>query len=891
MIQEIELKGISNSPSDHECADGELGTCLNLINEDGALKPIYATTGDDSLKLKETITDGEDAGIYERTIRFVHKVTHGDEIHIHYIAYVKFTDLEDVSNNGYLWQWGEKETGEWKDIGIVNKDFNSVNAIGNVLCFVGNDNILYAMWHNEHYVKFNKDSFSYKFSLKFIHNESQVPWADFEDLNGMYTEQGTTITVTVPGIQKIVNGVDAIVNKVLEEKGRDYFKHKVFGVVAVRLYDGSLINISNVFVIHDGFRRKVDFSVFAKRACIRTQLYKCNICINFDFGESDELIDGIEVYLTQGRDFLNTDKTYTFDVNENAISSQRYKFTVDRLAEEDLYKEIDKSIFLRSVFINKENFNKEIPLKRPLGTEESITLAQFERTDFGGMFSFVYNNRLHIANITQGITKWMDYLPVYSYLRTNIDDSYPDNFDNKGQFLGLSTARMCKCVAKIKGDKDYYFFGDIQYPLPPFMSFDISNATSCTFYIVAFNKYYKKEIRLHQSSMHGFSYYVYTAKSDDTQFKWLQVHDVEKANEKYTQKENGEWEEITAQEWLLEHIRYEEQSVNKRSQNIVRVSEAENPLVFPASNSVQVGSSTVKSLASNTHTISEGQFGTAPLYAFTDEGVWALITTSEGTYEARQPVNRDVVSNAEGILSTDDAVLYPTKRGIMLIQGTSSECITDVLRGKPFRFTDLFRKDFAKKVLDINGIPESAVTPLDFDKFLENASMTFDYKDQRLILYNNNVDYAFVFSFRSKMWGAMECDFKYNVNLYPDSYVVTKEGNIKNVHNDEPTGDTRYLVCTRPLVFGSPEHFKTMLTTIVRGYFRNKPGKCGIVLYASNDLFNWMPIATSVDKYLRGIAGSPYKYFRVALTGSLSVEESISGFSSDIQERWQNKLR
>ena len=129
MIQEIDFKGISNSPSDHECADGELGTCLNLINEDGALKPIYATSGDDSLKLNETITDGENAGIYERTIRFVHKVTHGDEIHIHYIAQVKFTDLNDVNNNGYLWQWCEKNTGEWKSIGITDKEFNSVTAI------------------------------------------------------------------------------------------------------------------------------------------------------------------------------------------------------------------------------------------------------------------------------------------------------------------------------------------------------------------------------------------------------------------------------------------------------------------------------------------------------------------------------------------------------------------------------------------------------------------------------------------------------------------------------------------------------------------------------------------------------------------------------------------
>nr|CAI9751240.1 hypothetical protein WMHIBSEC_WMHIBSEC_CDS_0064 [Caudoviricetes sp.]CAI9751812.1 hypothetical protein AZFZUZMX_AZFZUZMX_CDS_0064 [Caudoviricetes sp.] len=894
MIQEIELKGISNSPSDHECADGELGSCLNLINEDGALKPIYSTAGDTSLKLDETITSGYNAGVYKRTIRFVHKVTHGDEIHIHYIAYVYAEGLKGKKDKGYLWQWYEPTTGEWQNIGIADKDFNSVNAIGNILCFVGDDNLLYAMLEDDHYVNFNKDTFNYTFSLKGKEEGLTIgPWAEFEDLDGMYKESATQMTVTVTGIQKIVNGVDAIVNKDLEEKGREYFKYKTFGVIAVRLYDGSLINISNVFILNERLERTIDFSIFAKRARIWTQLYKSSINISCNFGDADELVDGIDVYLTQGRDFLNTNKTYTFDENEAAIDQERYKFKIDRLSGEDLYREIDKSIFLRSIFIGKESFNKEIPLKRPLGTEESISLSQFERTNFGGYVSFVYNNRLHIADIVQGVTKWLDYLPTYTYFNINSDNTYPDNFDDKGNFLGFSTVRYCKmAIVKIKGDKDYYFKGKIQYPLPPFMSFDINYATSCTFYIVVFNKYYKKEIRLHQSTMHGFSYYVHTGASDNSQFEWLQIHKVKPTSAgTYDRTDNGEWEEITSLEWYMQNILYEEQYVNKRSSNLIRVSEAENPLVFPAANSVQVGSSVVKSLASNTHTISEGQFGTAPLYAFTDEGVWALITTGEGTYEARQPVSRDIVSNPDGIISTDDAVLYPTKRGIMLIQGTSSECITEALRGNPFRFTDLFRKDFAKKVLDINGIPDTAVDPIDFDKFLENANMTFDYKDQRLILYNNEVDYAYVFSFKSKMWGAMECDFKYNVNVYPDSYVVTKDGNIKNIHNDEPTEDTRYLVCTRPLVFGSPEHFKTMLTTIVRGYFRNKPGKCGIVLYASNDLFNWMPIATSVDKYLRGIAGSPYKYFRVALTGSLSVEESISGFSSDIQERWQNKLR
>lgn len=921
MIQEIDFKGISNSPSDHECADGELGTCLNLINEDGALKPIYATSGDDSLKLNETITDGENAGIYERTIRFVHKVTHGDEIHIHYIAQVKFTDLNDVNNNGYLWQWCEKNTGEWKSIGITDKEFNSVTAIGNVLCFVGNDNILYGYWQKDSYVIFDEDDFNFKFSAQRAYPKdalnsqnysysvtasmgdefwNNVMWSAF----GNESESNRLVYgINSTQLKNAFSAVDAILNDTLKNLGNEYFKYIVFGVVAVKLFDGTYVNISNVFTISP--QRITDFigfnaedKTFSYSACISS----VRMQIDSNLENIGDFIQGIDIYVTHGDTFLDFEKTC------NVKSTREGTFTLSRLKNKELYKAVEDKPFFKSVSLAKEEINKPFYLKRPIGTEESLSLADFKRIRFGGGASYVYNNRLHIANINTGNINLLDYFVVWKFdTYTSIQSREPEvnqvlqKYPDLPIKDGLTTDdhEMVNAVIVVNTQtKTYYFGGKLPYPILPMISIPITGANSADIYIVKSYKYWHKKIGLYQSSNWGASFYIHT--DSDGLISLLQVNDVKSEHSQsdtggnsyaLVASPNNEFEEITVQEYLLQWNLWQESTTTNKYPNLIRVSEAENPLVFPASNSVQVGSSTVKSLASNTHTISEGQFGTAPLYAFTDEGVWALITTGEGTYEARQPVNRDVVSNAEGIISTDDAVLYPTKRGIMLIQGTSSECITDVLRGKPFRFTDLFRKDFAKKVLDINGITESAVTPLDFDKFLENASMTFDYKDQRLILYNNNVDYAFVFSFRSKMWGAMECDFKYNVNLYPDSYVVTKDGKIKNIHNDEPSEGTRYLVCTRPLVFGSPEHFKTMLTTIVRGYFRNKPGKCGIVLYASNDLFNWIPIATSVDKYLRGIAGSPYKYFRVALTGSLAVEESISGFSSDIQERWQNKLR
>ena len=42
MIKEINYSGLSTSPSDYNCADGELAAAVNMVPEDGALQRICA---------------------------------------------------------------------------------------------------------------------------------------------------------------------------------------------------------------------------------------------------------------------------------------------------------------------------------------------------------------------------------------------------------------------------------------------------------------------------------------------------------------------------------------------------------------------------------------------------------------------------------------------------------------------------------------------------------------------------------------------------------------------------------------------------------------------------------------------------------------------------------
>lgn len=501
-------------------------------------------------------------------------------------------------------------------------------------------------------------------------------------------------------------------------------------------------------------------------------------------------------------------------------------------------------------------------------------------------------------------------------------------------------------------EKAVYEYTKLQYPLPPIIAYPDSNATKMTLYLhnIFDNSFFKKTMILHQSETMGMSYFVnlggnrrtnpaigngsdwennfgsrvdvinpnvseQTDKTmilpDDENFPiFMSRYYYRLQDYTYTGGNFGDtggttnivkkwsnerslhtnvFEDSSESEFTENYNKVDKEYYTSSNHSLIKVSEAENPLVFPAKNSVQVGSSVISALAANTRPISEGQFGEAPLYAFTDEGVWVLMLGEEGTYVARQPTNREICSNPNGILQIDDAVLYPTNRGIMMQQGRNSICITDQLDGCPFNFMDM---KYANQIIATNKTESEEISYIRFRDYLKSADMIYDYYDNRIIVFNPNQAYAYVYSLKSKMWGTMKNVFNKRVNIYPESYATNKEGKVLNVYVEEPSSNTPYFLCSRPLTISDKEVYKTIFTCIARGYFRKETnGKCAMVLYGSNNLFDWYLIKTSINEYLRGMAGSPYKYFRIALIGNLATNESISGLSAEFQERLQNKLR
>ena len=867
MIKEVLFQGLSHSPSDHESQEGELGTCLNLINEDGALHPIHQpVVVDESKNITLPLTS---------SINLVHKVTHDGKTHSHYI-------IRDSSNGKWYWIESNASSSSLNEFNFGNGFVvNSVCAMGNILCFVGSNSTKYAFWRNGFYVVLSRETMQYNLTITNTYTQketvkAEIPdefWSCFVYDSNVSEDKRVLEKTSAIGTRKMFTAIDAIVNKRLSEQGNEYFKRNVIGVAALRLYDGSYINISNLFVlphnevpvVHDNvLSNRINCYINANKiqapngktvvSSITFNKFNINISNTQAMEGIKELVQGIDIFLTNGESFLQLDKQYSVSKAGFDNTWDGY-ITLDNLEGKELYDYIGNLSFYHSIFIPFEDFGQAVALKRPIGTEETLSLAELNNQDFGGETSITYNNRLHIAGI-----------------KKNINSSQVVQCTNNS-----SIQKFCIFEIQTKDNGTYYLQSSISTE-----AYIVSVPFTDVEYIMVYTTSNKWKLKTYSPSSFGLSLHVYNNKGNLNQ---VLINS--------TSITSTEWDAINqkAADFAKNY------SDSNNSSSLIKVSEAENPMVFPAKNSVQVGSSIINALAANTRPISDGQFGEAPLYAFTDEGVWVLMTNQEGTYDARQPANRDICSNPNGILQIDDAVLFPTERGIMMQQGREAVCITDVLDDYPFDFLQIYSnstkdKTYPNRLLALGNIPESDVQYVRFRTYLQSADMIYDYYDSRIIVFNPSYTYAYVYSLKSKLWGTMHNVFRKRVNIYPESYAINDNGRIVDVYVKEPTEDVRYFLCSRPLSLGQEDVHKTMLDCIARGNMNGVVnGKCGMVLFGSNDLKNWYFISSSVNRYLRNLVGSPFKYFRIVMMGCLGVNESISRLSTDFQSRWQNKLR
>lgn len=127
MIQEIKYGGHTANPSDYECAEGSLATALNIVPEDGILRPIFPPS------IVLTLEDGYVVKYIHETAIYKHYIIFSPDNHIYYV------DDENENRDTLV------------DTGFSVTDPISVTGIGNTLVILTNGGMEYYLWKDEAY--------------------------------------------------------------------------------------------------------------------------------------------------------------------------------------------------------------------------------------------------------------------------------------------------------------------------------------------------------------------------------------------------------------------------------------------------------------------------------------------------------------------------------------------------------------------------------------------------------------------------------------------------------------------------------------------------------------------------------------------------------------------
>ncbi len=901
MIKEIKYHGITGTPSDYECPDGTLAGVMNLVPDGGQLKPVLPPTT--LFKLEKGLR-----------VSYIHETSKFK----HYII------IKD-SNNTVLWTKGNvDEIGSIVALKVfgATDEIYQINSVGNTMIAQCSSGIYYFLWKEE--------------DVKYLYLGSRMP--ELPISFGLQGEMVKTeeFTVSFAGIHKdklfdeftdenkgkITLQVLAKVNKFIADhslkKGKFIFPFLVR--YAYRLYDQKL-------TMHSAPVLMICSTDIAPQALYKhiygsgnyydnAKMFICGMCHTLDYavivGDRinqlkmwSDIIKSVDIFVSKPiytydqsgeckgfEEMSSAVKSYCICKHTNsglpATYPRRYqKWSFSQLyaatynpgnfqyeesrlilpsrTEEQIKSDIRATnlfYFLRSIKIEDlktERTKLEIDKDylQSLVTGEVMTDDYDSHDEKIAKQSFSYNSRLNISGISK---------KLYNSYNAGAMFPFTDGlvlFDNSVQPTVIDGKDNCAVYFFIKqSGKDIVVQGE---------SFLVGR-NSPVLYLHYPNVNCYKAVILHYSSI------------PKTYVAPMEPHGALNSAFFF-----GGWGDLTETSVGIPSASTDQERTIDIP-NKIYTSPVNNPFIFPVSGINTIGTGRILGLSTAAKALSEGQFGQFPLYAFTTEGVWAMEISADGGYRARQPITRDICINPESITQIDSAVLFATDRGIMLLSGSTSQCITDILNNEA-SFSPL-SLPVGNKVIEKAGMSGTQMNYIPFSEFLKKCGMLYDYRHQRIIVYNPTCAYAYIFSLKDKAWGMMQSSIADGVNSYPEALAMSGGGELINLSeaDKEKAGQgVNGVLFSRPFKLDTPDILKTVSTVIQRGYFRN--GHVSQVLYGSRDLFNWSVVWSSQDKYLRGFSGTPYKYYRIAVICKLNKDECLCGCSVQYTPKLINQLR
>lgn len=914
MIKETKLNGFSAIPLEYEVVDGDLSTALGVVSEDGSLKPMLAP------KVIMTFLKSSQKVVY------IHETTA-----FHYCI------VHDIET-GDVYYVEKEQSGEQEQKLILIHSFGTTklyafSAIGNILMILTEQGVYHYLWKSKTDGYLALGTHLPECPISFGLQAEVVRTDEFSISFNAISKSDIFKEFSDENKTKITDQVLAKVNKFIAEestnKGRFIFPFLVR--YAYRLYDGSLTMHSapvlmiassdlapQVFYEHITGRgeytdaklrimaalSRLDYAVIEQKyidglANWKDIIRSVDIFISkpiytYDqngkctgFKESTD-IDSYCVCLhtNQNVDPLglkyplryqkqNFNHLYAFTFGDPFKSSSEWTYPAGRLMIprrsvdcvcEDIRTTSQffllESIKVESLTTTRTLIDVEEDYLQSLLNREVMTDDYDSHDTLIPRYVFSYNSRVNVANISKKFFSGYNAGSMFCYTNGyvyNFSDAEPTILDGKAAYYVFFVIKQDGKDIIVKGGS--YSFAKVHMPT---LFLYYSNINAYKAYVVKFDVFptmYEVPLQAH-GFLNGSFFF-------------------------------GGWDDMEPT-GSYNPVESPIEDLTVEIPNKIYTSQVNNPFFFPTTGINTIGTGKILGICAAVKALSQGQFGQFPLYAFSTDGVWALEVSSTGSYSAKQPITREVCINSESITQMDSAVLFATNRGIMLLSGSQATCISDSINNSVLlSIPSLPKIDYAKEAYNSERLKMKvrlliSLDIIPFVEYLSSCRMLFDYTHQRIIVYNPQQVYAYVYSLKTQQWGMMLSNISATVNSYPESLAMDKDANLVNFSATEAT-KSAVLLITRAFKLDNPNILKTIDTLIVRGTFQR--GHVKTILYGSKNLFDWHLVSDSSDQYLRGFRGTPYRFFCLVMVGYLENGESISSFSTQYTPRYTNRLR
>lgn len=377
-------------------------------------------------------------------------------------------------------------------------------------------------------------------------------------------------------------------------------------------------------------------------------------------------------------------------------------------------------------------------------------------------------------------------------------------------------------------------------------------------------------------------------------------------------------------EWYLNPIRMPAVSKNLdvHEHNKIYTSEAENPWLYRPTTVNTVGNDKILGMGAVTTALSQGQHGSFPMYCFTTEGIWSLSVNSTGGWSTSQTVTRDVMKEGTPILLIDDAIIFMSGQGMMMLQGDHTTCMTyDQKKRQTIKASSmaglmkLIREntltDFTGLITEEMTDEEAAgVLTSDMMSYMEgkDIGLYYDYVNQRTIMGCYGTDtkpMSWLYYLSKRQWTVAPWKLMNRVNTYPECYAMLQEadgtnymvrldsldrGNKAGSGGDEESGkDDDIMLLTRPMKLGeAADMLKELENVKVEGRFEKS--KLGMAVWGTRDYKHWHLVGSCKGLHLVRKHGSGYLAFVLAIVGKLGKDDYLDSLTVEYQPRYGQKL-